>query len=76
MNPALILPFSLREKGPHRCRCALFTVRLSIFDRVDRELGPLELVVFNAGERYRRPTDEPVRKKVLDTYRTTALAGC
>jgi NAD(P)-dependent dehydrogenase (short-subunit alcohol dehydrogenase family) len=47
----------------------------SIFDRVVRELGPLELVVFNAGERYRGPIDELVPEKVLDTYRTTAFAG-
>jgi NAD(P)-dependent dehydrogenase (short-subunit alcohol dehydrogenase family) len=46
-----------------------------IFNRVDRELGPLELVVFNAGERYRGPIDELVPEKVLDAYRTTAFAG-
>jgi NAD(P)-dependent dehydrogenase (short-subunit alcohol dehydrogenase family) len=47
----------------------------NIFDRVVRELGPLELVVFNAGERYRGPIDELVPEKVLDAYRTTAFAG-
>jgi NAD(P)-dependent dehydrogenase (short-subunit alcohol dehydrogenase family) len=47
----------------------------SIFDLVDREMGPLELVVFNAGERYRGPIEELVPEKVLDAYRTTAFAG-
>jgi NAD(P)-dependent dehydrogenase (short-subunit alcohol dehydrogenase family) len=47
----------------------------NIFDRVERELGPLELVIFNAGERYRGPIDELVPEKVLDAYRTTAFAG-
>ncbi len=47
----------------------------NIFERVVRELGPLELVVFNAGERYRGPIGELVPEKVLDAYRTTAFAG-
>ena len=47
----------------------------NIFGRVVQELGPLELVVFNAGERYRGPIGELVPEKVLDAYRTTAFAG-
>ncbi len=47
----------------------------NIFDRVDPELGSLELVVFNAGERYRGPIEELVPEKVLDAYHTTAFAG-
>ena len=47
----------------------------TIFERVERELGPLELVVFNAGERYRGPIEELAPEKVLDAYRTTAFAG-
>lgn len=47
----------------------------NIFEHVERELGPLELVVFNAGERYRGPIEELVPQKVLDAYRTTAFAG-
>lgn len=47
----------------------------TIFDRVDRELRPLELVVFNAANRYRGPIGELAPEKVLDAYRTSAFAG-
>ncbi|MHB8622212.1 MAG: SDR family NAD(P)-dependent oxidoreductase [Sulfuricaulis sp.] len=47
----------------------------NIFDRVSRELGVLELVVFNAGERYRGSIEELLPEKVFDAYRTTAFAG-
>ena len=47
----------------------------SIFARLDRELGPLELVVFNAADRYRGPINELEPAKVFDAYRITAFAG-
>src|ERR1700737_1243830 len=45
------------------------------FNRIDQDLGPLDIVVFNAANRYRGRIEELEPEKVMESYRVSAFAG-
>lgn len=48
---------------------------ISLFDRVEREIGPVEVCVFNAGAQFRGPIEETTARLYRQVWETAAFAG-